>query len=133
MIFLAPYRELESCSQGSIGDKVMQTGKSLMHIATVHRNMCYQAYSLRKNDGNIGFELAIPVPGQFTLKRYFDFYQDKPHRAELAFLILKLASVLESKGLIGQFLWHPDSWYVLQTETHMKVLFAGHMYTMPDN
>ena len=65
-----------------------------------------------------------------SLKRYFERFSDKFHRMELAFIILKEATIMTNANVVCQFLWHPDSWYVLETEHYTKVLFAGHLLTL---
>ena len=81
----------------------------------------------------MGYEVSYRnlKPNRTTLKRYFEVFDDMQHRVELAYYMIKEAHIMNQHGVVCQFLWHPDSWYVLQTDREVKVMFAGHHLTLP--
>ena len=45
--------------------------------------------------------------------------------------MMKEAETMNVNSVVCQFLWNPNSWYVLEQEGYLRVLFAGHLLTLP--
>ena len=52
-------------------------------------------------------------------------FQDKAHRADLAYAMLSLAETCNKQKFIAQRLYDPEMWYWLETDNYCGVYFAG--------
>ena len=110
---------------------MVNAGKSLLDLANSAESLKFlNVKNLLYNGLNLGYELTQEITQPFILVPYFEAFQDFPHRCELAFTMAKQAQLCNDERVVTQFMWHPDSWYLLQTEKETKVIFAGHLYTM---
>ena len=57
--------------------------------------------------------------------RYFEKFQDMPHRIELAFEIFRLAKILYDKNLYAIDLWNPNKWFIIESVSGIQPYFGG--------
>ena len=115
LVMISAIDDFKNCAAGSIGDFLANAGRTMTFLSTLSGHKWLKATQLRTNSISLGYELSHPPikPG-YTLKRYFAVFSDRYHRMELAFIILKEAQAMTNNNVVCQFLWHPDSWYVLE-------------------
>ena len=91
----------------------------------------YEPIGWKANDNGVGYVLKKYVgfdQSNVSIKRYFARFEDMPSRADLAYEMLRVATLTKPTGIIFQHFYDPDFWYVVEDEEGIYPFFAGLQY-----
>lgn len=85
----------------------------------------YLPKSLLDTGDSFGVQISLPLNNRSKVYRYFEKFQDRSHRGDLAFWMLELVNLAEKSGILLRHVWHPDNWLWVESDFFIGAVFIG--------